>query len=361
MEQVLQDDHLCYVLLNFAGEREEPRARCLSKHWCRLRRRWIASLPSDVSFQTAAFSPDGAIIAAGGGTIYNYGPFAMYDVRSGAERCQIFRPGQIMNVGFLSDGGTVAVASHESVLPLYDTRTGALLQEVDGVALPHCWLTAFAVSRDGAMVAVGGGETSPTGGDETVCIYDAATFERRQAIAYDCPNSVAFSPDGATIAVGGYAKKVSVYEVATGALMMQHDRGGVVHALAFSQDGQVLAAGLDYTDESSDEEAEFEGKTALTLYPRGDAGSGRVHNIACGFGVFCLAFAPNNSVLAVGGLCERFVIYDMNTLKVRCYFQSDNIVGRTITFSPDSSKIALGHKKLALYDIETGDPVRRVP
>ncbi len=210
MEQVLQDDHLCYVLLNYAGEREEPFTRCLSKHWRRLRRRWIARLPSNVPFQTAAFSPDGAIIAAGGGTIYNYGPFAMYDVRSGAKRCEIVRPKQIVSVGFLSDGGTVAVASHENVLPLYDTRTGALLREVEGVALPHCWLTAFDVSRDGAMIAVGGGEMSPTGGDETVCIYDAATFERRQAIAYDCPEAVVFSPDCATIAVGGYAKKVSV-------------------------------------------------------------------------------------------------------------------------------------------------------
>ena len=87
MEQVLQDDHLCYVLLNFAGELDEPRARCLNKHWRRLGRRWIATLPSDVPVQTAAFSPDGAIIAVAGGTIYNYGPFAMYDVRSGARRC----------------------------------------------------------------------------------------------------------------------------------------------------------------------------------------------------------------------------------------------------------------------------------
>ena len=102
--------------------------------------------------------------------------------------------------------------------------------------------------------------------------------------------------------------------------MMQHDRGGVVHALAFSQDGQVLAAGLDYTDESSDEEAEFEGKTALTLYSRGDAGSGRVHNIACGK----RSARRLNSGRRRRRPVRKVRRFDMRTLKVRCYFQSDN-------------------------------------
>ena len=61
--------------------------------------------------------------------------------------------------------------------------------------------------------------------------------------------------------------------------------------------------------------------------------------------------------------CYIFALYDVNTLKVRRTLQRqpedqlDN-GGCAIAFSPDSSKIAVGLKKVALYDTETGDPIR---
>ena len=365
MEQVLQDDHLCYVLLNFAGERDEPRARCLSKHWRRLGRRWIASLPSNVTLRTAVFSPDGAIIAVAGGT-YNYGAFAICDVRSGTKQFEIIRAKRIVSVAFLRDGGIVALQCLENVLPLYDTRTGSLLQEV---ALPDTsGKYAFAVSRDGAMLAVG--RVGTTSGHETVSIYDAATFERRQAVEYDVPHSAAFSPDGATIAVGAFPKKLSLYDVATGAVVCEHDPTTTLFAMAFSPDGQVLAAGGDsyQTDDESDNDGPVVARPvpALTLYT--EAGRVRGPDIDCGFTGNHLAFAPDNSVLAVCGRsdiswCYIFALYDVNTLKVRRTLQRqpedqlDN-GGCAIAFSPDSSKIAVGLKKVALYDTETGDPIR---
>ena len=53
-----------------------------------------------------------------------------------------------------------------------------------------------------------------------------------------------------------------------------------------------------------------------------------------------------------------FVLYDTNTFEVRRTLRSDDWAGRAIAFSPDSSKIAIGHTKIALYETETGDPVR---
>ena len=53
-----------------------------------------------------------------------------------------------------------------------------------------------------------------------------------------------------------------------------------------------------------------------------------------------------------------FVLYDTNTFEVRRTLRSDDWVGRAIAFSPDSSKIAIGTGKIALYETETGDPVR---
>lgn len=58
------------------------------------------------------------------------------------------------------------------------------------------------------------------------------------------PNwSVAFSPDGARIAVGGY-KRVTLYDAATGARIADWTGpGDAVRGLAFSRDGRYLAAG----------------------------------------------------------------------------------------------------------------------
>ena len=51
--------------------------------------------------------------------------------------------------------------------------------------------------------------------------------------------------------------------------------------------------------------------------------------------------------------------YDTNTFEVRRTLRSDDWAGRAIAFSPDSSKIAIDKKKgFALYETETGDPVR---
>ena len=205
--------------------------------------------------------------------------------------------------------------------------------------------------------------------DDTVCIYDAATFELRQAIEYYCAKHYAFSPDSATIAVGG-AKKLSLFDVATGALVCEHDRttsASGTWALAFSPDGQLLAVGgddqpyhtgftSDESNEDSDSDSDDGDRPALTLYI--EAGRVRGPDIACEFAVCCLAFAPNGSVLAVGGMRDIFVLYDTNTFEVRRTLRSDDWVGRAIAFSPDSSKIAIGTGKIALYETETGDPVR---
>ena len=73
--------------------------------------------------------------------------------------------------------------------------------------------------------------------------------------------------------------------------------------------------------------------------------------------VYCLAFAPNESVLVAGGLCGSFAVFDVSTLALRSTLWNDD-VGLAIAFSPDSSKVAIGgiNHKIRLYETETGDP-----
>ena len=127
--------------------------------------------------------------------------------------------------------------------------------------------------------------------------------------------------------------------------------------MAVGGDDQPYSPPFSSDESNEDSDSDDEDRPALTLYI--EAGRVRGPDIACEFAVCCLAFAPNGSVLAVGGMRDIFVLYDTNTFEVRRTLRSDDWAGRAIAFSPDSSKIAIDKKKgFALYETETGDPIR---
>ena len=355
-ERVLGDGNLCCILLNYAGDKSEARARCVSKHWARLRRPWVATLPQNGRVQTAAFSPDGATLVIAGGTTF-HGSGQMYDVRSGALRWEFPRTGEVKSVSFSRDGGTLAVGGHESgqgdrSVALYDARTGTLLRQVAGVAFNQYrrnWVAELAFSRDGATLVVVG--------HSVVSIYDATTFQLQHEIEYFSPESVAFSSDCATIAFGGQAGNVVVHDVASGTRVCEHDGNTVIRALAFSPSGLLAVGGDDDIFPDNEEDQIIQDQPTLKVYKE----AGRTLRSVVGGvpAVYCLAFAPNESVLVAGGLCGSFAVFDVSTLALRSTLWNDD-VGLAIAFSPDSSKVAIGgiNHKIRLYETETGDPVR---
>jgi len=132
--------------------------------------------------------------------------------------------------------------------------------------------TAVAASTDGTALAVGievsGGSgelrfaTVSSGGD--VVWRSDATARMPSA-----PNVVAFSPDGATVAVGEKNRRVKFYDAASGALR----RGGAiahtarVDALAWAPDGsRVASGGLD-------------GAVTILTYGSGDGGDDKAHKV----------------------------------------------------------------------------------
>ncbi|HEV7858197.1 MAG TPA: TonB family protein [Pyrinomonadaceae bacterium] len=212
---------------------------------------------------SVAFSPNGKILAAGclGGVL------KIYDAGTGQELRTLNGPdADVEALAFSPDGKTLASGYDLGTIKLWDAASGAELRTFKSVAS----VTSIAISRDNKILASAGGAT---------ILWDMQTGQELRVLK-DCArcyfHSVAFSPDGHTLASGGesfpdipattglhagavsshasgsapnpFAKEpdfvITLSDVRTGAqshLLKGHE--SFIYSLAFSPDGKNLASG----------------------------------------------------------------------------------------------------------------------
>ena len=188
--------------------------------------------------------------------------------------------GVVTAVAYSPDGKTLAAGYSGGTIRLWDTASHRLISTASwgGAAL--------------ALAFTGGGKTLEVAGPAVVGAWDltnhAEVAAQPLAGAIGDP-SVAFSPDGTTLATGGDDGNIRLWNVATqqeiGAPMSSDLRP--VEAVAFSPDGATLgAASSDGTVQLWNVATQQEAGTTMT------AGSAAVS---------ALAFSPGGKFLAAGG------------------------------------------------------------
>ncbi|WP_457511482.1 nSTAND1 domain-containing NTPase [Streptomyces sp. TE33382] len=180
------------------------------------------------------------------------------------------------------------------------------------------------------------GRTLATGDFEHVRLWDVASGKARTVLTgyTGMGVSVVFSPDGRTLATGDF-EHVRLWDVASGkARTVLTGYTGMVDSVVFSPDGRTLATG-DNEHVRLWDVASGKARTVLT---------GMVHSDS-------VAFSPDGRTLAIGD-DEHVRLWDVATGKTRT-----TLTGNTgsVAFSPDGRTLAIGDDEhVRLWDVATG-------
>ncbi len=264
-----------------------------------------------------------------------------------AERVPIF---EVSSLAFSPDASVLAVGTTAGQVKVFDARSGKLLRTLDD-----------AQGKEG----------------DAKTTVKSASFAR----AIGSARTLAFSPDGNLLAVGGGSfadvplvsdgvsrlglrstgpGRLKLWDVKTGALkrdLVGHSR---VSALAFSPDGRLLASAGDWLSSG-------DWGRGVTVWDLASGGLARRVQTQANGSVWSVAFSPDSKLVAIGA--QHFdkdkTDEEASSGRAALVHASSGIMewvqmvpdlARSVAFSPDGKSIVVlcGRRAVRLLDTDTG-------
>jgi WD40 repeat protein len=273
--------------------------------------------------------------------------FRLWDIETGQLKNILKGTKQIGNITFSPDG-QLLVGANNSGIRLWDTDTGKIRTRFNAPS----WHELLAFSPDGKTLA------HAEGNSYTVQLRDPYTGELKNTFSGDPEyikmteiskdgvpklvdyatkraESIAFSPDGRTLAVSS-SGEIRLWDIDSGIHKATLREQGLLYHLMFSPDGRTLVA------------KGYPPRAEIAVYfwdiDPTDVRKSELRCVLSGhkFGVNSIAFSPDGKSLASGYRLKNIRLWDIETGRLKVLFKEHPfpLWVQSVAFSPDGNTLA---------------------
>ncbi len=310
----------------------------------------IHTLDNTGSTTSIAFSPDGKAFAS---VNLNENPIKVWDVATWKQKHTLTGFSQPVNdIAFSPDNSIIASGGFDPNIFLWDVATGKRKEKsIRQKNIVGC----IAYNSDSRLLLSGSF-------DSTVVIWDADTYTKKHAFTANDPPlspalSIMFSPDLRNFTHLN-PETVQMWDILSGELKLTLQNESDFRSVAFSPDGKTLATGGEVERIGEDHSYGYKGIHLWNIQTSEKITTfkGKMCTI------LCVAYSPDGRSLASGESWADYAVRLWNVLTSEPIF---TFKGHTknvfcVAYSPDGSILASGSadNTIRLWDVVTGKHIK---